>query len=304
MDKIIYTPLEVESPRNDALREKIDFSASGIEIISGGKASLSSVAAAELGGECYVIGRVGNDLNGEKIKNELSKRNVRTGGIMFDESTATGNVTIYVPDNGELSFDVELGANMNLVRRDVERHMDLFSDAAFCLISTELSREVINAVARICTQKSVKLIFNANPAVELDCSNPVNAHILVTNKQNIDIQLPGKSSLESKIGKLLKGHCENLIITIEEEGRCVLIHEGQRFEFAVSNFVLVNHAAGIECFCGALAVALADGKTLQKATHYAWTASVLAMSRKGSIPSLPTQEEIANNYNRIVMKSG
>ncbi|MCL2704252.1 MAG: PfkB family carbohydrate kinase [Defluviitaleaceae bacterium] len=295
MDTIIYTPGEADG-RNNA-----DINASDVQIMPGGKASLQSATVARLGGNCYVLGRVGSDLNGEKIQNELSKMNIKTGGIIFDENNPTGKAIIYVPKTGKTSFDIEPGANVYLSGRDIERYIDLFSDAAFCLIPTEVPRDIFYYAARICKQKSVKLISSINPAFELD-ANPIGAYVLISSLLNIDILVPGRGSLQKKVNKLLEHHCENIIITLEDEGQCILIHKKQWTRFVAADFVFMSHTAGIDCFCGALAVALTEGKTLPEATRYALTGAILTMSRKGSLPAIPTAEEIIENLDRISEK--
>jgi len=278
---------------------RTDINASDVEIMAGGKASLQSAATAKLGGNCYVIGRVGNDLNGEKIQNELSKMNINTGGIMYDDEISTGSAIIYVPKEGKTSYDIDYGANMHLTTSDIERHEDLFSGAAYCLLSMQLPQDVFYHTARVCKRKDVKLICSIGPAFELDDHSFLGAHILVSTIAGINILIPGKHSLEEKVRKLLRSHCENVVITMEYEGQCVLINNNQQLKFTVKDFEFVNHTAGIDCFCGALSVALTGGKSLSEAVSYALVGATLTMSRDGSLPALPTSEEIMDNLSRV-----
>jgi len=296
MDTIIHVPQEAD--------DYADINASDVQIMAGGKASLQSVAAAKLGGNCYVIGRVGNDLNGEKIQNELSKMNINTGGIMFDDENSTGKAVIYVPKEGRTSYNIDYGANMHLTTNDIEKHEDLFSGAAFCILSMQLSQDVFYHTARVCKRKDVKLICNAGPAFELGEHRFLGANVLVTTVAGIDILIPGKQNFEEKIKKLLRSHCENVIVTMEYEGQCVLINNQQQLKFAVKDFEFVSHTAGVDCFCGALAVALTVGKNLSEAVSYALTAAALTMSRDGSLSALPTSEEIMDNLNRTIIYEG
>ena len=293
MDTIIHVPEETDG------YGKSDINASDVQIMAGGKASLQSAAVAKLGGNCYVIGRVGNDLNGEKIQNELSKMSINTGGIMFDDGNPTGKAVIYVPKEGKTSFDNDYGANMYMTSRDIERHEDLFSGAAYCLLSMQLSQDVFYHTARVCKRKGVKLICSIGPAFELDDHSFLGAHVLVATIAGIDILIPGKHSLEEKVRKLLGSHCENIIVTMEYEGQCVLINSRQQIKFTVKDFEFVNHTAGVDCFCGGLAVALTVGKGLNEAVAYALTGAALTMSRDGSLPALPTSEEIMDNLGRV-----
>jgi len=293
MDTVIYVPDEMDC------HDRSNINASDVQIMAGGKASLQSAAIAGLGGNCYVIGRVGSDLNGEKLQSELSKMSINTGGIIFDENNPTGKATIYVPTTGKTSYDIDYGANLHLTPADIDHYAELFSDTAYCLMSMQLSIEAFYHAARVCKRKNVKLICNANPAIELLEQGFLGAYVLVVTLSGIDILLPGKSRLETKIEKLLSSHCENVLITNEYEGQCILINAHQRTRFTMEDFKFVSHTAAIDCFCGALTVALVGGKNLNESVAYALTGAALAMSRKGSIPSLPVAEEIMDNIGRV-----
>jgi len=294
MDTVIYIPHEIEESRCP------NINASDVQIMAGGKASIQSAAVAKLGGNCYVVGRVGNDLNGGKIQNELSKMNINTGGILYDDTKPTGKATIYVPKEGKTSYDTDYGANLNFSPADIEQYEDLFSDAAYCLVSMQLPQEAFYHAARVCKRKNVKLICNAGPVFELDDYSYLGAHILIATLSGINILVPGKGSTEEKIRKLLKSHTENMIITQEYEGQCILINANQRTRFAMEDFEFVSHTAGVDCFCGALTVALISGKDLEESVAYALTGAALTMSRPGSLPALPDSEEIMENIGRVI----
>lgn len=219
---------------------------------------------------------------------------------MFDDEKATGKATIYVPKEGKTSFDIDYGANMHLTSSDIERHEDLFSGAAYCLLSMQLSPDVFYYTARVCKRKDVKLICGIGPAFELDEYSFPGAHILVSTISGINILIPGKHSLEEKINKLLGTHCEHIIITMEYEGQCALITNKQQLMFTVKDFAFADHTAGVDCFSGALAVALTGGKSISEAVSYALTGAALTMSRSGSLPALPTSDELMENISRVV----
>jgi ribokinase len=127
----------------------------------------------------------------------------------------------------------------------------------------------------------------------------LGAYILATSLSGIDILVPGRNSLEEKSAMLLKQYCEHLIITLEKEGKCIFISAREQILFTMKDFAFVSHTAGPDCFSGALAVALTNGKTFMEAVAYALTASSLTMSRKGSLPALPSPEEIMDHIGRV-----
>jgi ribokinase len=49
-----------------------------------------------------------------------------------------------------------------------------------------------------------------------------------------------------------------------------------------------------DCFCGALAVALSEGRALPEAVHFANTAAGLSVQRLGASTSMPTRAMLDN----------
>lgn len=70
--------------------------ADGILITPGGKGANQAYAAGRTGGNVQMIGRVGEDANGEIVKNTLKEQNVNTEGICTDTENPTGLSLIHI----------------------------------------------------------------------------------------------------------------------------------------------------------------------------------------------------------------
>ena len=62
------------------------------KVVAGGAANVVSNLA-ELGGEVYAVGVVGDDFYGEELKNILKKQKVHVGGIVTDKTRPTVSKT-------------------------------------------------------------------------------------------------------------------------------------------------------------------------------------------------------------------
>ena len=90
--------------------------------LPGGKGANQAVAAARLGADCSLIGRVGDDSYGENLVNTLADYGVRSEAISRTESTSSGLAWIHVDANGDNAITIVAGANANLSSKDVLKH--------------------------------------------------------------------------------------------------------------------------------------------------------------------------------------
>jgi ribokinase len=87
---------------------------SDFQTIPGGKGANQAVAAARLGGEVSMVGRVGDDAFADVLLDNLSSSGVNAEYVRRDENAATGVALIVVDDAGENIIVVASGANMQL----------------------------------------------------------------------------------------------------------------------------------------------------------------------------------------------
>ena len=91
---------------------------------------------------------------------------------------------------------------------------------------------------------------------------------------------------------------KTVLLTLGERG-ALLLEEGQRPREVPSYPVEpVDTTAAGDAFCGALAVALAEGKGMEEAARFACAAGALACTVMGAGPSLPSRGAIEALMNR------
>src|SRR3954466_529432 len=91
-------------PRMAAPGETI--TGSDLSTVPGGKGANQAVAAAKLGGQVHLVGRVGDDDFGARLINGLQQHKVNTDFVTVSEGSSSGCALILVDKKGENSIVV------------------------------------------------------------------------------------------------------------------------------------------------------------------------------------------------------
>ena len=85
----------------------------------GGKGANQAVAAARLGAQVTLVGKVGNDAFGKQLLQVIQAEGIETRYIGIDQNNATGVALITVDTEGRNSISVASGANFALTVDEV-----------------------------------------------------------------------------------------------------------------------------------------------------------------------------------------
>ena len=83
-------------------------------VFPGGKGGHQAVGAGKLGGQVYMIGCLGNDMDGKQLYSSLTENHVHMAGVLFDTVLPSGKAYISVDSSGESTIVVYQGANGHL----------------------------------------------------------------------------------------------------------------------------------------------------------------------------------------------
>ena len=268
---------------------------------SGGKGANQAVAAARTSGlPIGFIAAVGNDDFGKGAIRQLRGENIFTQHIRMIDDQATGVALIMVDERGENQISVASGANAALSPEDVARIDDeFFSEASVFVACLESPIETVVAGLKRAKAAGLTTILNPAPAHEDACDREI--------LQLVDVLTPNESEATFLSGwdemKDLEDACiwceqlqqrgsDRIIITRGGKG-CILKDDSSDVCLTPAFVVDAVDATGAgDCFNGALAAGLAEGKTLLEAARFAMAAAALSVTRRGAIPSLPTRQEV------------
>jgi ribokinase len=264
----------------------------------GGKGANQAVAAARLGAEVWFVGRVGKDSYGDLLLNEMVSDGIHVDFASRDDHAPTGVALIAVDSHGQNAIIVAPGANHRVGLADVESARSAIDAADAVIVQLEIPIETVNAAINAARSAGVRVILNPAPMPEghpLPDSLLAKVDVLVPNEHEA-AQLLGNGPAqdldwEAAAVNLHEKSGHVVVITLGEAG-CVLADgSGVRAEAAIPVEAIDTTAAG-DCFTGAFAVAIAEGRSADESAHFASAAAAISVTRLGAQPSLPARTEV------------
>jgi ribokinase len=121
--------------------------------IPGGKGANQAVAAAKLGAEVQMIGRVGDDLFGNEYLTHLRNLGISTDSVkpVTHEKTGIASITVYEGDN---KIIVVPGANLQLTPNVVEEYKEEIVKSDWLLLQFEIPLESVESHFESCSVRT------------------------------------------------------------------------------------------------------------------------------------------------------
>lgn len=264
-----------------------------ISYIPGGKGANQAVAAARLGAEVFMYGCIGNDENGKKLIQNLSKEGINTKSIKVVDELNTGLAIITVAENDN-NIIVIAGAN-NAV--DLSYIDSIKKDLLTCdmvLLQHEIPQETVEYVIKLCYDNHIKVILNPAPARPVSKDVIEMIDFLTPNEHEAAIIFGSDIPIES----LLKMYPEKLIITQGEKGVAVCQRNGEVILLPARSTKVVDTTGAGDTLNGAFTLALSKNYPIAKALQFANIAASLSIEKFGAQSGMPTYEDVIKELNR------
>jgi ribokinase len=259
----------------------------------GGKGANQAVAAARLGAQVSMVGRVGSDAFAQPMLASLTAAGVDHRHVIQDAQAATGVALIVVDDGGQNSIVVAPGANARLSPADVDAARAAIAAAHVLLLQLESPLEAVTRAAELAHAHGVTVVLNPAPARELPAELLALVDVLVPNESETAILtgLPASGQAEVQAAALLELGVGAALLTLGERGALLARPEGTKHVPAFRVTPVDTTAAG-DAFVGGFAAALAEEKSPIEAVRWGCAAGALATTKLGAQPSLPTRQEV------------
>lgn len=279
----------------------------------GGKGGNQAVAAARLGRPTLFVGAVGDDAFAADARDALETERVDTSRLLTIPETATGVAIIMVDDRGENLIGVASGANARLepemVAEAIGRLGPLEGDIV--LACHEIPTPTVREALRVGREAGATTVLNPAPAAGLGLGDLVLADVLTPNRTELAMLVAAESgrggSKDPPPGDPVKaavwlleriaargGPVPAFVVTLGAAGAVIVRLDPEAAGGATTiaqpaPMVQVIDTTGAgDAFNGALAVALAEDRTLEDAVTRANAGGALATTRVGAREGMPT----------------
>jgi ribokinase len=261
----------------------------------GGKGANQAVAAARLGAQVSLIGRIGRDGFGAQMAAFLTAQGVDLKNVRETEDVPTGSALIVVA-NKDNAIVVVPAANAELSAQDVES-LDV-SRGDVLVSQLEIPVSTVAAFLARGRTRGARTIFNPAPAIDVDRSLFALADLVILNETELaafsgrQVDAIAATGAIIDAANVLRSRDDQIVcVTLGARGAVVSLGgeahviEGRRVEVADTT------GAG-DCFAGAVAAALARGAPILDALQFANAAASICVQRMGAGPSMPHLDEV------------
>ena len=260
--------------------------------IPGGKGANQAVAAARLGRDVAMIGRLGDDEGGAMLRSALEVDGVDTRHLLTTGDVPNGVALISVGADGDNAIVVSSGANGRVAPADIEAASAIIDSAAVTLLQLEVPLDAVSAAAALA---GGTVILNPAPAPSkpLPMSLLADVDVLVPNQTELATIAGHNGPVDRVIAAELATRLptSSVIVTLGAEGALVVL-DGEATHVPAPVVRPVDTTAAGDSFCGALADGLVRGLDLVEATRWAVRVGAATTQRPGAQPSLPTPDEV------------
>ncbi|HUY88441.1 MAG TPA: ribokinase [Pirellulales bacterium] len=266
---------------------------------AGGKGANQAVAAARAAREPVTfLACIGDDDYGRRMLGNFRRENLVVDHLKTTREKPTGVALILVDEHGENLISVASGANLLLSAADVDALPErVFQGPGVFLACLESPLDTVWRGLERAKQGGLTTVLNPAPADRaiLEMSIARFVDVLTPNRGEAALLAGNTGASEfnaTAVARSLQSlGFANCVITLGAQG-CLAV-EGDETAFVPGHVVKAVDATGAgDAFNGALAVALAERRSLVEAARWANRAAAIAVTRLGAQPSLPSREEI------------
>jgi ribokinase len=260
--------------------------ATGLEILNGGKGANQAAAAAAVGGSACLVGLVGADAAGAEQVSALAAAGVDVSFVRQAPGTPTGTAVVMVDGAGRNSIVVVPGANGLLGAAHVEQAAPVIAAARVLLLQLEIPDPAVERAVAVAGRAGVTTILNVAPYRDLPAGLLRGVGYLLANETEAAAllgrgRLDGIGDAAAAAGQMRRLGPSWGIITLGGQGTVAAGDQGWFHEPALAVDPVDTTGAG-DVFAGVLAAGLVEAMPARAAIRLAAVAAGISVTRRGA----------------------
>ena len=267
-----------------------------MNMIPGGKGANQACAAGKLGADVTMLGAVGKDMYADIQKSSLSQAGVDISHLVERDKESTGLAIITVNAEGDNSIIVIQGANATLSEKDIDDNLELIRQSDIVIFQLEVPLETVLYAAKKAKEFEKTVILDPAP-VPKEFPEELYRYIDIIKPNETELgMLTGidnpEQHLKEAVDCLKKKGVKDVLVTLGDKGVYLEDKNSETERIPAMKVQAVDTTAAGDSFTAALAIMLAEGKSLREAAIFANYVSAIVVTRKGAQSSIPTLEEV------------
>ncbi|MAY61919.1 MAG: ribokinase [Rhizobiales bacterium] len=262
----------------------------------GGKGSNQAVAAARAGADTHIITRLGKDTFADMALDIWREAGVAPA-ITQHKDKATGSAFIFIEEHsGNNAIIISPGVAATISEADIEERSRLISEADVFVTQLEQPMAPARRALEIAHKGRAITVLNPAPAADLPADMLALCDYVTPNESEAEaltgIKVISLEDAQKAAMALVARGAGAAVLTLGEKG--ALFHNGSETVHvpAINAGGVVDTTGAGDAFNGGLAAALARGAAPEDAVRFAGATAAISVTRHGTAPSMPREEEI------------
>jgi ribokinase len=257
----------------------------------GGRGVLQAVQAARLGASVSILCKFSDDAASAELIRMLMSENIRV--LTLERSPLDTSIHIGVFDAFNQHFFINSGqASYDLNPLDLELYATRIRESSVLLLDQNIAPATMSAILALTALHNPFVILNPSPPYRLKPELYPYVSCITPNADEL-AKLTGSSDLEEGVAILLNWGVKHVVVTLGDRG-CYYARADE--SYFVESFPIepVDSSGAGDAFNAALAVTIAQGKTMRESLIFANAVGALCALKVGCAESLPLLAEVDN----------
>ena len=267
------------------------------EISPGGKGGNQATAAARMGGNVRILGRISDDTYGNELKINMQKNGIDISKLRIDSNEKSGVAFVWINEAGYNRIICSPAVNKKLSMEDIDNGLVDFEAGDILLATLESDLELLKYTFEKVKEKSGIIILDPSADKKNETYLSIMGMVDIIKPNEIEaemltgITINGEDEAKKALEVLNKMGIKYPIISLGAKGLVYMKNNKVFHEQGIPVNAIDTTAAG-DTFIGTLACEISKRKNLDDAVKIANKAAAICVQRMGAQKAIPYATEI------------